>query len=436
MALEPDVRASRLMAAALGLFLWCAFVMASPVFADNRIALVVGETAYRHAPAPPTAANDASDVAATLTELGFQTTLRLDADKRQLDLTLQQFARDAKNADAAIFYYAGHGLQFEKRNYLAPVDAQAIDASGLRAQLTAVDDVKAALSGAKGLKILILDAARENPLAGGQKRAAADAPLLQGLARDEAGVGMIVAFAAKADQTAPEAEGRNSPFTAALIEALKAPGLEVGALFRRVESDVAAATGGAQSPELAMSATPEYYLNPTDTDSVVWSRIRDGRDVTAVEDFIARFPRSALVPDAIARIETIESRKRAPVDVAKAEPDKAREDASAPQVAATSPASEAAKPDLAPAIFPLRRPRAVAVAGRCLRKTCPPGAAPTRAGARARPVLAAPRLVRRNGERCFVFDRPLGCAALAQWRQARAADWQATSSFPATGRDR
>ena len=157
------MRVSRLMAAALGLLVWCAFALASPVFADNRIALVVGEAAYQHALAAPTAANDASDIAATLTALGFQTTLRLDADKRQLALALAQFARDAKDADAAVFYYAGRALQVEKRNYLAPVDAQWIEAAGLRAQLTAVDDVKAALGGAKGLKVLVLDAASGLP---------------------------------------------------------------------------------------------------------------------------------------------------------------------------------------------------------------------------------------------------------------------------------
>jgi len=420
LALEPELRALRLMAIALGLLVWCAFAGAPPVFADNRIALVVGEAAYPRAPAPPTVANDASDIAATLSALGFQTTLRLDLDKRRLDQTLQQFARDAKDADAAIFYYAGRALQLAKRNYLAPVDALGIDATGLRTQLTAVDDVKAALSSSKGLKILILDASRDAPLAG--------AP--PGLARDDAGPGMIVAYAAKADQIAPDADGRDSPFTAALIAALNTPGLEVGALFRRVERDVAAATGGAQSPELAMSATPEYYLNPTDTDSVVWSRIRNGRDVTAVEDFIARFPRSAFVPDAIARIELIESRKRAPVGVAEAQPDLPRVDASATQLA--SPASEAARPELAPAISPLRPPAFALrwVAGG-LRKISPPGARRRGAAARARPVAA---LASRS--RCFVFDRPLSCAALARWRQARATAWMAMSSFPATGRDR
>jgi len=506
-ALEPDVRASRLMAAVLGLALCCALGLAFPAFAGARIALVIGQANYQHAPALPTPAADAADVAAALSELGFTTTLRLDVDKKQLDQTLEQFARDAKTADAAIFYYAGDGLQVKGRNYLAPADAQFSDEAAA-AELTAIDDVKAALGDSKALKILILDACRDNPFVARptpSPKDAAPAPA-QGLARDDAAADMIIAYAAKAGEIAREAEGRNSPFTAALLKALKSPGLEVGALFRRVQSDVAAATGGAQSPELAMSATPEYYLNASDTDQTIWLRIRNGRDVTALEDFIARFPKSGFVPDAIARIELIDARKRAPPEVAEAgdktQPIKPNEDAaakppaSAPLVAAAVP--ETAKPDLTPAIRDqLRRlscfqgvdadwsspamqaalaryvrragrsvtgpdaalletmksmgaglcrprcsPRAVAVAGRCVHKTCAPGASLTRAGACVRPRPAAVALVAgwRHRKPCYGSPRCAGNAtAVTAARTASGEPWPmwpafATPSFLPMGR--
>jgi hypothetical protein len=457
-ALEPDVRASRLMAAALTLLVCCVFGSAVPAWAGG-VALVVGEANYQHAPALPTAGADAADVAAALTDLGFATTLRLDADKRQLDQALAQFARDAKDADAAIFYYAGLGLQSAGHNYLTPADAKLTDAAGVGAELTAVEAVKAAMSAAKGLKIVILDASRDNPFAARLKPGDA----AQGLAREDAAAGMIIASAAKAGEIAPDGDGRDSPFTAALLKALKVPGLEVGALFRRVAADVAAATGGAQAPELATSATPEYYLNPSETDQTVWSRIRNGRDVTALEDFISRFPKSAYVPDAIARIELLDARKRIQSDVAAAgdrpPPVRPPEDTAASPPAAAAVAATPA-PDLTgPIRDQLRRlgcfagadadwsspamqgalarfarhggrpvagadaalletartlrpglcrpPRAAAVAGPCLRRPCPSGRRAT--------VASAGRAGRDGGERCFVLGKPTTCAELARW---------------------
>jgi hypothetical protein len=488
-ALEPDVRGSRLMAAAWVLLLWCALGLAFPAFAGERIALVVGAANYQHGPA--LAIPETADVAAALSAIGFTTTLRLDVDKRQLDQALEQFAREAKTADAAIFYYAGLGLQFKGRNFLTPVDAQLSDPARVGAELVAVDDVKTALNGSKGLKILILDASRENPFAG--RLASSEGPLAQGLARDEASADMIIAYAAKAGQIARDAESRGSPFTAALLRALKQPGLEVGALFRQIASDVAAATGGAETPELVMSATPEYYLNPSQTDRTVWSSIRNGRDLTALEDFIARFPTSSLVPDAIARIEVIESRKRIQSDVAEAGdknvPVGAAASAAPPQTATAAP--EAPKPDLTPPIRdqlrrlgcfegadadwsspamqsalaqyvrrsgrsvtspdaalletmktlrnglcrPVRAPKVVA--SRCSRKLHASGALSTSAGACVRASAARPRA----DERCFLFGKPVRCATLSTWlKPSRAPSWGAPfptpSSSPPTGRGR
>ena len=136
-----------------------------PALADRRVALVVGNANYAHTPALANPRNDATDIAQALRAVGFDVTLKLDVEKRQMDQAVAQFAREAKTADAALFYYAGHGMQFEGKNYLMPVDAELQDELSMRYEMTAIDDVKAALQLSPGVKIMVLDACRNNPLA-------------------------------------------------------------------------------------------------------------------------------------------------------------------------------------------------------------------------------------------------------------------------------
>src|SRR5262245_15166126 len=141
-------------------------VSADPAAAERRVALVVGNAQYKNSSlllANPK--NDAQDVSAALRALGFDVMETTDADKRSLDLAVQQFARRVTDADAALFFYAGHAMQFQGRNYLMPTDAELEDEISLRYQMTAIDDVRAALDRANGVKIMILDACRNNPLA-------------------------------------------------------------------------------------------------------------------------------------------------------------------------------------------------------------------------------------------------------------------------------
>ena len=299
---------------ALALLLSLANGLARAADAGVRIAVVIGNAHYQNAPTLKNPGNDATDVAAALTELGFKVTLRLDVTKRQLDQTLEQFSRDAKGAAAAVFFYAGHGMQFRGRNYLVPVDAELLDEVSVRYETTAVDDVKDALRASSGVKILILDSCRDNPLTDRLTRSlrlsTRDMPRLQGFARDDQTNGMIIVYSTQPDEVAHDGEGRNSPFSAALLKELKEPGLEIGALFRRVESDVYKATDGAQSPELSISMAPEYYLNQSETDQTVWARIRASADAATLKEFIARYPRSFYAPDAHARLDLLEAQAR------------------------------------------------------------------------------------------------------------------------------
>jgi hypothetical protein len=286
---------------------------AGPAFADRRVALVIGNSQYRGPGlALSNPRNDATDVAASLRAIGFEVIDALDVDKRNLDLNLQKFARSAIDADAVLFFYAGHAMQFQGRNYLTPIDAELEDEISLRYQMVSLDDVRAALDRANGVKIMILDACRNNPLAErlerrlyGQNRSIGN---VRGLARVDKTQGMVVAYATAADDVAQDGTGRNSPFTAALLSRLKEPGLEIEMMFRRVTADVSARTGGRQRPETYISLLSEYYLNQSD--QLAWEHIKDTTDAAKLREFITRFPSSTRAPRAHYHLGMLERNER------------------------------------------------------------------------------------------------------------------------------
>jgi PQQ-dependent catabolism-associated CXXCW motif protein len=290
----------------------------APSFADKRIALVIGDGAYQHTATLANPPNDAKDIAEALKAIGFDVTLKVDIEKRQMDQAIAQFARDGKTADVVLFYYAGHGMQFEGKNFLMPIDAELQDELSLRYEMTALDDVKEALRLSPGVKIMVLDACRNNPLAEnfGRSiiRSARDIPNVRGFAPLESGQGMIIVYATQANAVADDGGGRNSPFSQAFLKEVKEPGLEVGTMFRRIEGDVYKATKGQQSPELSISMVPEYYLNRSETDQAVWARVRDALDAGSLRDFLDRFPNSPFASEARARVDQLERDAREKAD--------------------------------------------------------------------------------------------------------------------------
>src|SRR5882724_5825560 len=279
--------------------------------ADRRVALVVGNSHYSNASlflANPK--NDAEDVAAALRGIGFEVLQVIDANKRDLDLNMAKFARLAIDADAALFYYAGHAVQYQGRNYLMPTDAEVEDEISFRYQMTPLDDVRAALDRGDGVKIVILDACRNNPIVNALRRKKANGnrsvdAVRGGLAKIDKAQGMVVAYSTAADEVAADGDGRNSPFTSAFLKRLKEPGLEVEQLFRRVAADVNAQTGGRQRPETYVSLLSNYYLNQTDR--IAFDKIKDSPDPTPLQDFVAKFPTSSYVAEAQSRIQRIEA---------------------------------------------------------------------------------------------------------------------------------
>ncbi len=232
----------------------------SEALADVRIALVIGNGAYLNAPKLPNPPNDAEDVAVALQRDGFQTTVLTDLDKNKMEDATIAFAKAAREADVALFYYSGHALQFSGVNYLAPIDINLSDEADLR-RMVRVDEIISDLQQAKSLRILVLDACRDNPLADQLKRSIGSTRALSlqnGLAKIDAR-GIILSYATQAGQTADDGDGRNSPYTRAFLRHIEEQE-EVGTIFRRISNDVYESTAQKQLPELSLSITGEFYL--------------------------------------------------------------------------------------------------------------------------------------------------------------------------------
>ena len=251
--------------ARFGVILLLAAVLVSAssfALATDRVALVVGNSTYAHIGRLPNPANDAADVSAALGRLGFEVTTALDAGLTELNQALRQFTRRSAGADVALVFYAGHGLEMDGVNYVVPVDARLERDADVRFETVTLNDLLAVTAGAS-LRLVILDACRNNPLARSMRRTVASRSVSGGsfgeLNEDLLGDETLVAYAAAAGTTAADGRGRNSPYTGALLAHLEQP-LELSALFRRVRAQVLEATGGEQRPHEYASLLREHYL--------------------------------------------------------------------------------------------------------------------------------------------------------------------------------
>ena len=216
----------------------------SVVLADGRVALVIGNSTYADIGRLPNPGNDATDMSAALRRLGFEVTTELNADRAELNEALRAFTRRSVGADVALVFYAGHGMEMDGVNYLLPVDARLARDTDVRYETVTLDDVLAATTGAS-LRMVILDACRDNPLARSMQRTVARRSISRGsfgdLDESLLGDETLVAYAAAAGTVADDGTGRNSPYTAALLEYLEEP-LEIQTLFRQVRARVLTAT--------------------------------------------------------------------------------------------------------------------------------------------------------------------------------------------------
>ena len=223
--------------------------MAAPQPQSRRVALVIGNSDYRAVPMLPNPKRDAAALADALRRTGFQSvTLANDLTREQMNDALRKFAVESDNAEWSLVYFAGHGIEVGGQNYVIPVDAKLSADRDVQFEAVQLEQVLAATEGAKKLRLLLLDACRENPYANQMKRVVASRAIDRGLSQVETDAGMLVVFAAKHGQVAFDGQGGNSPFVAALMQRMLTPQLEIRKMFDLVRDDVMAATGKRQQP--------------------------------------------------------------------------------------------------------------------------------------------------------------------------------------------
>jgi tetratricopeptide (TPR) repeat protein len=242
----------------------------SAVHQGRRIALVIGNSAYQNVTALPNPEHDAAAVAAAFRAVGFETvTLVQNATRQALIDKLRAFGEQSEAADWAVVYYAGHGIEFDGANYLIPVDAKISANRDAQFETVRLDQVLASVEGAKKLKLVLLDACRDNPFvprhaprpiaagnpeiadAGTRDTGARDTgtrSIGRGLAEVRVNGATLVVYAAKHGEVALDGEGGDSPFAVAFVQRIATPGVEINKLFRLVRDDVMEATAGRQEP--------------------------------------------------------------------------------------------------------------------------------------------------------------------------------------------
>lgn len=236
-------------AAFLGAFLAICFANQSAL-AERRVAFVVGNSIYQNVVALTNPANDAAAITEMFKRAAFDVVeSRRDLKNTEMRRALREFTEKARDADIAVIYYAGHGIEVDGTNYLVPVDAALERDTDAYDEAIALDRILQAIEPAKQLRLVILDACRDNPFVKKMKRTVASRALGRGLAGIEpTRPNTLVAFAAKGGSTASDGDNKNSPFTKALLKYLTTPGLELGKAFRLVRDDVMSATGNRQEP--------------------------------------------------------------------------------------------------------------------------------------------------------------------------------------------
>lgn len=252
-------------------FLLCCLLLAglgTPALAQ-RVALVVGNSAYQHAPPLTNPARDAELMAGALEDAGFHVTRLIDADLETLKRAMLSFGRQLRDGDveAGLFYYAGHGAQVRGENYLIPVSANIASEDEIDLEAINVNDFLSVMNSSKSrVNIVILDACRDNPFATSSRGGP------RGLAPVDAPKGTYIAYATSPGSVALDGSGDNSPYTTALAAAMREKGLPIERVFKNARARVLAATGERQLPWETSSITGEFYFHPADAASAPAAR--------------------------------------------------------------------------------------------------------------------------------------------------------------------
>ncbi|AFY41969.1 DUF2808 domain-containing protein [Nostoc sp. PCC 7107] len=227
---------------------------------QQRTALIIGNANYKLTDTLANPVNDATDIAKSLEQLGFKTILLKDANLRQMEEAIENFNRHLRQGGVGLFYFAGHGIQVDGENYLIPVNARLKREQDVRYEAMPVGKVLNVMEdAANDANFIILDACRNNPFASRQWRS-----LQRGLAAPTQAVkGTLIAYATAPGKVALDGDGRNSPYTTALLRHMKTPSLDVEQMFKQVRTEVLKTTGGKQTPWESSSLVGSFAFNQT-----------------------------------------------------------------------------------------------------------------------------------------------------------------------------
>jgi uncharacterized caspase-like protein len=306
--------------------------------AQKRVALVIGNSAYRNAGLLPNPVRDAKAVAAAFRQNGFTEVLEgYDLTKAQFEALLKRFGDEALGSEWATIYFAGHGISVGGETYVLPVDVVLTRPEHVEDEAIPLARLRAKASGAKTLRLILLDSCRNNPYlarmaaVGGSKRAVS-----RGLARpSEPESGELIVYATRENDVADDGSDGHSPFTSAFLEHLPEPGLEVNFLFRKIRSSVLKATKGGQDPAIyaSLSDSQLFFVDGApdkavrneaspalSADAQAWIAVQGSKSDAVLEEFIRRFPGSVYASFARARLDELKRSKAASKDRSTAAP--------------------------------------------------------------------------------------------------------------------
>lgn len=293
------------------LFALTLFLSASAWAAEARVALLIGNSAYKNAPltAP---ANDLRAMRNALTELGFKVTALENVGRESMRKAIRAFIEDLSSSETvSLFYFAGHGLQSKGKNYLIPVDAEVEHEDDIQFQGIDVQYILDKFEEKRnGMNILILDACRSNPFSRRGVRGTS------GLAAVDGPPGTLVAFAAAPGKVAIERAGGNGIYTKNILENLRHPGVPVEVIFKRVRTGVITETSGLQVPWENTSLVRDFYFRGAppgsgykpahnDTEAEAWQNVEASRNIYDFIGFLRRFPQSRYQNELLDRINAI-----------------------------------------------------------------------------------------------------------------------------------
>jgi Caspase domain len=315
-----------LIRAVLGVYLFCCSTF--PALAEKRVALVIGNATYATAPKLKNPRHDAEDMTAALERLNFKVIAGYDLDDRGMGQKAREFAREVAGADVALFFFAGHGLQVNGLNYLAPTNVALKSEADLDFETLPLDLVLRQMRLAK-ISLVFLDACRDNPLARGLRAATRSGMGSVGLARIEDATGMMISYATQPGNIALDGDGRNSPYSKALLANIGKPGLSVSDTMIEVRKQVLAETGDKQVPWENSSLTGKFFFVPESGTQVVaalpppvaakpmtasadqametafWASVANTNDPALYREYLRRFPGGTFAAIAQAQIAAL-----------------------------------------------------------------------------------------------------------------------------------